>query len=140
MSQSENSLRASPKILGWVPPRSANAQAWFDGSVCMPLPGLPLRTEIRPDVSASLAAGRTDELVFDVRNAQLIRPAISVVRHRDAMAAAIVGAIDQQAAHAALAHLGEGDLLWGRRARACGHDCADGARSEAARGCGMSRE
>jgi hypothetical protein len=45
-------------------------------------------------------------VVLYIGQSQVIRPLISV--DRDAVATAIVGAIDQDAAHAHVAHLGEG--------------------------------
>jgi len=63
------------------------------------------------DVGAPPAADGTNELVFDIRDAQLIRPAISVIWHRDVVPAGVVAAIDQDLPHASRAHLAEGDLL-----------------------------
>jgi len=60
--------------------------------------------KIRPDIGAALAAGRVRRTDLQCRS-----PLIAV--DRDRLAAVIVGAIDQQTAHAHLAHLAERDLL-----------------------------
>jgi hypothetical protein len=62
-----------------------------------------------------MAAGCADEPRLNVGQPGIIRPAVTAERNR--MAARIVCAVDQQAAHALLAHVGEGDFLLGR----CGH-------------------
>jgi hypothetical protein len=71
--------------------------------------GLPLPMEVRPDIGASFAARVADEATFDIGEPDVIRP--SVRADRDGVAAAIVLAIDQQTAHASVAHLSEGDFL-----------------------------
>jgi hypothetical protein len=65
--------------------------------------------EVRPDVGASLAACLASEQGFEIGEPDVIRP--SVAADRDRVAAMEVGAIDQDAAHSGLPHLGEGDLL-----------------------------
>jgi hypothetical protein len=65
--------------------------------------------KIRPDVSAFLAARLAGKLGLNVRQPDVIRPLIAADRGR--MAAAIMRAIDQNAANARCAHLSEGDLL-----------------------------
>jgi hypothetical protein len=62
------------------------------------LSGLPLPMKIRTDISASLATGLAREARLDVAQPNVIRP--SVRADRGPMAALIIGAIDQQAAHA----------------------------------------
>jgi hypothetical protein len=73
-----------------------------------PTPRLP-PIEVRPHLCPALAASDTDETLLDIRLPQIVRRAIGAERH--GMAATIVGAIDQDAAHAHLAHLAEGDFL-----------------------------
>jgi hypothetical protein len=53
------------------------------------------RLKVWPDIGASLAASRADELILDVGNADVIGPLARV--HLDRVAALIVGAIDQDA-------------------------------------------
>ena len=62
----------------------------------------------------ALAADSTGEALLDIGQSGIIGP--SIAADGDGVAAAVVGAIDHQAAHAHVAHLGEGDLL-----RAVGH-------------------
>ena len=64
---------------------------------------------MRADVGASLAASRTDELILNIGKPQVASPSIGA--HLDRVAAFVVGAIDQDAPHAAIAHLSEGDFL-----------------------------
>jgi hypothetical protein len=65
-------------------------------------------------IRAALAAGGADEVRFDVKQPEMIRPAVRA--HRNRMRATIVGAIDQHVAHAGGAHVAECDLgLEGRR-------------------------
>jgi hypothetical protein len=59
--------------------------------------------------SASLAAGLAHEAWLQIGEPDVIRPSVCADRGR--MTAMIVRAIDQETAHAASAHLGEGDLL-----------------------------
>jgi hypothetical protein len=70
---------------------------------------LPVPIEIRPHVGTVLSAGPADEPALDIGQPKIIRPVVAA--DRDRVAAAIVGAIDQQAAHTHAAHFGEGDLL-----------------------------
>ena len=72
-------------------------------------PGFQFPVEVRADISASLATTPADELRLDVGQPNVIRPPIS--GDRCPMAAVIVRAIDQEAAHAGGAHLSESDLL-----------------------------
>jgi hypothetical protein len=58
----------------------------------------------------ALAAGLTDKLRLYGGEPDLIGPAVAA--DSDRVAAAIVGAINKQSTHAALAHFGKGDLLW----------------------------
>jgi hypothetical protein len=58
----------------------------------------PPPVKIRPDVSVALAAGRAGETVLDIRQPNVIRPAIAA--DRDGVAAAVVGAMDEQPTHA----------------------------------------
>jgi hypothetical protein len=55
------------------------------------------------------AASLTGKLWLKIRQAHVIRPSIGA--DCDGMAAAIVGAIDQETAHAGCAHFSEGDFL-----------------------------
>jgi hypothetical protein len=64
--------------------------------------------KIRPDVGAALAARPADEARLDVGQPDIIGP--SIPADHDRVAAAIVGAIDHEAAHAHVAHLREGDF------------------------------
>src|SRR5262249_28281468 len=65
--------------------------------------------EVRPDIRAALAAGGTDEPRLNIRQSHVVRPVVGI--HGDGMAALVVGAIDQDPAHAHLAHFAKGDLL-----------------------------
>jgi hypothetical protein len=66
--------------------------------------------EVGPDVCAAPSAGRAGEARFDVRQPNLIRPAVGAQRY--AMAAMVVGAVDEHAAHA---HLAQPKVIfWGR--------------------------
>jgi len=56
-----------------------------------------------------LAAGRAGELVFQIGQANVVGPLIRADASR--MTATIIGARDQDIAHAALAHITERDLL-----------------------------
>ncbi len=71
--------------------------------------------EIRPDLCARLTADRASEIRFDVRQPDMVWPAVRA--DRDAVAASVVAAVDQHVANAGFAHLAEGDLL-----RMAGHD------------------
>ena len=64
---------------------------------------------MRADVGASLAASRTDELILNIRKPQVASPSIRA--HLKRTAAFMVGTADQDAPHAAIAHLSEGDFL-----------------------------
>jgi hypothetical protein len=70
---------------------------------------VPGRREIRPDIGATLAAGRADELILDVGNPDVISPLARV--HFDRVAALVVGATDQDAIGAGLPHFSEGYFL-----------------------------
>src|SRR6516225_9384751 len=76
--------------------------------------------EIRPHICTALAADPTGEALLDIGQPGIIGPGI--VADRDGVAAAAVGAIDQQAAHAHVAPFSEGDLL---RRSVMAHDAAD---------------
>jgi hypothetical protein len=56
---------------------------------------------MRADVGATLPASRTDELILNIRKPEVASPAIRI--HFDRVAALVVGAIDQDAPHAAFA-------------------------------------
>jgi hypothetical protein len=63
----------------------------------------------RTHVCAALAAYPTGEALLDIGQPGIIGPGTAA--DQDGMAAAVVGAIDQQAAHVHVAHLAERDLL-----------------------------
>ena len=65
--------------------------------------------EIRPHICTALAADPAGEALLEIGQSRIIGPGISA--DRDRVAAAVVGAIDQQPANAHLAHFGEGDFL-----------------------------
>ena len=65
--------------------------------------------EIRPHIRAALATGRAGETVLDIRQPNVISPL--VCHDGDRVAAAIVGAVHEQATHAHVAHLAEGDQV-----------------------------
>jgi len=65
--------------------------------------------EVRPHVSASLAAGFAYEPRLEIGKPDVIWPLLCA--DRDRVAAMIVRAIDQHAAYATVAHLGNGDLF-----------------------------
>jgi len=65
--------------------------------------------KVRPDVSASLAAAFANEPGLEIGEPDVIRPLVCAERNR--VAALVIRAIDQDAAHASGAHLSEGDLL-----------------------------
>ena len=65
--------------------------------------------EVRPDLCPAFAAGGADKARLDIRQPQLVPLAIGA--QGDAMAAVLVRAIDQDTAHAHLAHVAEGDFL-----------------------------
>jgi len=69
----------------------------------------PTPIEVRPHVCAALAADPTGEALLDIGQSGIIGP--SIAADRDGVATAVVGAIDQQAAHAHFAHLAKRDLL-----------------------------
>ena len=70
---------------------------------------LDIPIEIRPRVGAPLAAGRADKSRLDIREAEIVGPRIAA--DRDRVATLEIGALDQQAAHAAAAHQGKCDPL-----------------------------
>jgi hypothetical protein len=67
------------------------------------------RLKVRPDIGTALAAGATDEAGLDVGSPHLVSPVIGA--ESEAVATMVVGTIDQDATHALLAHVAEGDLL-----------------------------
>jgi hypothetical protein len=71
--------------------------------------------EVGPDIGASLAAGFADEAGLDIGKPDVIGPLICA--GRDRVAAMMVGAIDQDAADASVAHLIEGDRGEQQRSR-----------------------
>jgi hypothetical protein len=79
-------------------------------SFLVPLPFLLLPIEIRPDIRAPLAAKLARKQGLYIGQPDVIPPSIAADRCR--MAALEIRAIDQPAANARGAHLGEGDLLW----------------------------
>ena len=79
----------------------------------IPRGGLVCREE-RPDIGAAVAAGLAGELRLKIGQPHVIGP--SVCADRDRMTAAVVCAVNQQAAHAGRAHFRECDFL-----RADGH-------------------
>jgi hypothetical protein len=76
------------------------------------LDGLLVAIELRPHVSAAMATGSADEPRLNVGQPEIIGPAVAADRKR--MAAAIVGAVDQQPTNALVAHVGERDFLRAR--------------------------
>jgi hypothetical protein len=70
---------------------------------------LPIPIEIRPYVGTALAAGCAGETILNVGQSKIIRPRVAA--DGDRVAAAVVGAIDEQAAHAHLAQQGRQALL-----------------------------
>ena len=78
----------------------------------LPLAHLPNRhpvpVEIRSNVSTALAASAADELRLNIRQPDIVGPGIAAQRYR--VTAAVVRAVDQDAANAAVAHLAEADL------------------------------
>jgi hypothetical protein len=68
----------------------------------------PVPSEVRPHVGAALAADLADETMLYVGQAKVIRPVVAT--DGDGVATAVVRAIDQDAAHAHLAHFAERDL------------------------------
>ena len=71
--------------------------------------GGPVPVEVRPHVSAALAAGRANEARLDIGQPDIIGPAIAA--DGDRMTAAKVPAINEDPAHAHVAHFGEGDTI-----------------------------
>ena len=65
--------------------------------------------KIRPHIGTSLAAGPAQKPGLNIGQPGIIGPRIAA--HGDQVAALVVGAVDQQPAHAAVAHLGKADLL-----------------------------
>ena len=65
--------------------------------------------KVRPDISAALGASRAEETILDIADPEIIRQLVS--NHCYVVAASIIAAIDQDAAHAGFAHFAEGDLL-----------------------------
>jgi hypothetical protein len=74
------------------------------------------RRSANPHVGAMLAASRADETRLDIGQPHVVRPPIAA--HGDQVAALLVRAIDQRAAHAHVAHLGERDLRAGHASKA----------------------
>jgi hypothetical protein len=71
--------------------------------------GYLIPIKIRPHVGAAMAACLAGEARFNI--GEIIRPPIPADRER--VAAPIIRAIDQEAAHAHVAHFGEGDFFGG---------------------------
>lgn len=71
--------------------------------------------KVRPDVSASLAAGLANEACLEIGNPDVIRPSVRAERNR--MAALMIRVIDQDAAHASRTHFAESDLPRGAARR-----------------------
>jgi hypothetical protein len=68
----------------------------------------PFPIKQRPDIGPSLAAGCADEPSLQIGEPDVIRPWVGA--DREGLAALVIRAIDQDAAHASIAHLSEGDL------------------------------
>jgi hypothetical protein len=68
-----------------------------------------IAVEIRPNIATALAAGAANEARLDIGQPHFIGPPIGADRER--MRAMKVLAIDQDAAHAGVAHGGTGDLV-----------------------------
>lgn len=67
---------------------------------------------MRPYIGAPIAAALADETWFQIRKPDAIRPLVNFDRRQGLqMAAFVIGAVDQQAANAGLAHFAQGDLL-----------------------------
>jgi len=69
----------------------------------------PVPVEVRPHLGATVAAGLAHKPRLEIGQPEIVGPTIPA--DRQTMAAVVVGAVDQDAAHAALAHLGKGDFL-----------------------------
>jgi hypothetical protein len=69
------------------------------------------RREFRPHVPAALAAGGADETRLDVRQPNVVRPAVGA--DLDRVAASVVAAIDQHLTDAGFAQLADGEFGWG---------------------------
>jgi ABC-type nitrate/sulfonate/bicarbonate transport system substrate-binding protein len=69
--------------------------------------GLLIPVEVRPDICAALAARAADEAWFAVGH---VGPSVAADRRR--MRTVVVGALNQDAAHALLAHLGAGRIRY----------------------------
>jgi hypothetical protein len=63
----------------------------------------------RPDIGATTTADLAGKLRLEIRQANVIAPAIGI--HDDRMRALVIGAIDEQPARAGLPHFPEGDFL-----------------------------
>jgi hypothetical protein len=83
---------------------------------------LPVQSEVRPCVCATLAAGRAGETVLNIRQPNVIRPAIAA--DRDGVAAAVVGAMDEQPTHA-LSRISAKVIFCGRLVMACASGGSD---------------
>jgi hypothetical protein len=70
---------------------------------------LQVPIEIRSDVGSARAAGGAGEPAFEIGQPHIVGPLVGA--DPDPVRALVVGAIDQQAANAGSAHLGEGDFL-----------------------------
>jgi hypothetical protein len=64
---------------------------------------------MRPDIGTTLPTGLADKPLLNIGKPEIASPSIGA--HLDRVAAFVVGAIDQDAPHAAIAHLSEGDFL-----------------------------
>ena len=69
----------------------------------------PMTMPVRPDISASLATSFAYKLCFQIGKPDVIGPRICADRNR--VAALVIRTIDQETAHAHVAHVGQGDLL-----------------------------
>jgi hypothetical protein len=67
------------------------------------------RVKLRPHLGAALAAACAGKARFDVREPDIISPTVSI--GLDAVRTAVIATIDQDIAHAAGAHLAEGDFV-----------------------------
>jgi hypothetical protein len=65
-------------------------------------PRRPVPMEVRPEIGAPFAAGLTHEQRLKIGQAHMIRPTVGA--DLNAMAAPIIGAVDQKATNAHLSH------------------------------------
>jgi hypothetical protein len=76
-----------------------------------------------PHIGAALATGRAGKAAFQVGQPHIVRPRVGIDGHR--MAALVVGAIDQQTAHAGGAQFSKRNFL------RAGHQIGSSSHSEA---------